>query len=119
MLKVIKTKKAYIASLSRIYELMQLDLKTNSDEYNELEILSILVDDYEKRKFPISLPDPIDAIKFRLEQLNLDRTTLVSIIGSKSRTSEILNRKRKLSLSMIRALHGKLNIPASSLISEY
>jgi len=88
MLKAIKTKKAFTASLNRIYELMQLDLKTNSDEFNELEILSILVDDYEKKKFPIDLPDPIEAIKFRLEQLNLDRSTLVSIIGSKSRTSE-------------------------------
>ena len=119
MLKVIKTKKAYRDSLKRLYELMQMDLKTNTDEYNELEILSILIEDYEKKNFPISLPDPIEAIKFRLEQLNLDRSTLVSIIGSKSRTSEILNRKRKLSLSMIRALHKKLNIPPSSLISEY
>lgn len=119
MLKAIKTKKAFTDSLNRIYELMQLDLKTNSDEFNELEVLSILVDDYEKKKFPIDLPDPIEAIKFRLEQLNLDRSTLVSIIGSKSRTSEILSGKRKLSLSMIRALHGKLNIPAASLISEY
>ncbi len=67
---------------------MQLDLKTNSDEFNELEILSVLVDDFEKKKFPIDLPDPIEAIKFGLEQLNLDRSTLVSIIGSKSRTSE-------------------------------
>jgi len=88
MLKAIKTKKAFTASLNRIYELMQLDLKTNSDEYSELEILSILVEDYEKKKFPIDLPDPIEAIKFRLEQLNLDRSTLVSIIGSKSRTPE-------------------------------
>lgn len=119
MLKAIKTKKAYRGSLNRIYELMQLDLKFNSDDFNELEILSILVEDYEQKNFPINLPDPIEAIKFRLEQLNLDRSTLVSIIGSKSRTSEILNRKRKLSLSMIRALNKKLNIPSSSLISEY
>lgn len=119
MLKVIKTKKAYEEALSRAYVLMQLDLKENMDEYNELEILSILIDDYEKKKFPINLPDPIEAIKFRLEQSNLDRSTLISIIGSKSRTSEILNKKRKLSLSMIRAIHKRLNIPASSLISEY
>ncbi|MBU1798778.1 MAG: transcriptional regulator [Bacteroidetes bacterium] len=119
MLKAIKTKTAHAIALHRIYELMQMDLKTNSDEHSELEILSILVEDYEKKRFPIGLPNPIEAIKFRLEQLNLDRSTLVSIIGSKSRTSEILSGKRKLSLSMIRALHGKLNIPASSLISEY
>lgn len=119
MLKAIKTKRAYEAALSRTYELLQLDLKSNSDEYNELEVLSILIEDYEKKQFPIALPDPIEAIKFRLEQLNLDRSTLVSIIGSKSRTSEILNKKRKLSLSMIRVLNKKLNIPSSSLISEY
>jgi len=117
--KAIKTKKAYRDALNRTYELMQLDLKVNTDEYNELEILSILIEDYEQKNFPISLPDPIEAIKFRLEQLNLDRSTLVSIIGSKSRTSEILNKKRKLSLSMIRVIHKKLNIPASTLISEY
>jgi HTH-type transcriptional regulator/antitoxin HigA len=119
MLKVIKTKKAYETALNRIYELMQLELKNNSDDLNELEILSILVEDYENKSFPISLPDPIEAIKFRLEQLNLKRSDLVSIIGSKSRTSEILNKKRKLSLAMIRILHDKLNIPSSSLISEY
>ncbi|MBK8946920.1 MAG: transcriptional regulator [Ignavibacteriae bacterium] len=119
MLKAIKSKKAYEETLNRVYELMQLDLKLNANEYNELEILSILIEDYENKNFPISLPDPIEAIKFRLEQLNLERSDLVSIIGSKSRTSEILNKKRKLSLSMIRALHKKLNIPSSSLISEY
>ncbi len=119
MLKAIKTKKAYENALNKIYELMQLELKYNSDEFNELEILSILVEDYEKKTFPITLPDPIEAIKFRLEQLNLERSDLISIIGSKSRTSEILNKKRKLSLSMIRALNKQLNIPSSSLISEY
>lgn len=119
MLKPIRTKKSYKNALNRIYELMQKDLKTGSEEYDELELLSILVDDYEKKNFPIGLPDPIEAIKFRLEQLNLEPSALVSIIGSKSRTSEILNRKRRLSLSMIRALHSKLNIPASSLLGEY
>lgn len=119
MLKTIKTKKAYKAALNRIYELMQLDLKVNTDDFNELEILSILVEDYENKNFPISLPDPIEAIKFRMEQLNLERSDLVSILGSKSRVSEILNKKRKLSLSMIRTLHKKLDIPSSSLISEY
>ncbi|MDA3861121.1 MAG: hypothetical protein PF445_07820 [Melioribacteraceae bacterium] len=67
MIKAIKTKKEHSILLNRIYELMQLELKANSVEYNELEILSLLVDDYEKKQFPIGLPDPIDAIKFRLE----------------------------------------------------
>jgi len=119
MLKPIRNKKEYREALDRIYKLMQKDLKVNSKEYNELEVLSILVDDYESKRFPIGLPDPVEAIQFRLEQLNLDQSDLASIIGSKSRTSEILNRKRKLSLSMIRTLHKKLNIPASSLIAEY
>lgn len=119
MLKPIRTKKEYNAALARIYELMQMDLKTNSDEYNELEVLSILVENYEAKNFPIDLPDLIEAIKFRLEQLGKEPSELSKILGSKSRASEILSRKRKLSISMIRTLHRKLNIPAESLISEY
>ncbi len=117
--KPIRTKKTYKEALVRIYELMQKDLAVDNDEYDELELLSILVEDYEKKFFPINLPDPIEAIKFRLEQLNLEDSALISILGSKSRASEILNRKRKLSLSMIRALNNKLKIPASSLIANY
>lgn len=119
MLKPIRTKKEYAAALERVYELIQKDLKPNSKEYDELDLLTILIEKYEENNFPIGLPDPIEAIKFKLEQLNLGTNALVQIIGSKSRTSEILNRKRKLNLSMIRALHDKLNIPASSLITEY
>ncbi|MHB8338562.1 MAG: helix-turn-helix domain-containing protein [Ignavibacteriaceae bacterium] len=119
MLKPIRSKKDYKAALERIYELMQKDLVVNSKEYDELDLLSILVENYELKNFPIELPDPIEAIKFRLEQLNLKPSDFVSIIGSKSRASEILSRKRKLSLSMIRSLHNKLNIPASSLIADY
>ncbi|MFA7287474.1 MAG: transcriptional regulator [Melioribacteraceae bacterium] len=119
MLKPIRTKKDYKAGIDRIFNLMQKDLIENSDEYNELEVLSILVEDYENKNFPIEKPDPIEAIKFRLEQLNLETSALVSILGSKSRASEILNKKRKLSISMIRTLHHKLKIPASSLIADY
>ncbi len=119
MLKPIRTKKDYNAALKRIYELMQIDLKTDSDEYNELDLLTILVEKYEEKNYPIDLPDPVEAIKFRLEQLNLDTSALANILGSKSRASEILNRKRKLSIVMIRTLHDKLKIPASSLIGKY
>jgi HTH-type transcriptional regulator/antitoxin HigA len=119
MLKPVKTKKEYNAAIDRIYYLMQKDLNENSSEYNELELLSILVEDYETKNFPIDLPDPIEAIKFRLEQLGKETSELSKILGSKSRASEILSRKRKLSISMIRTLHKKLNIPAESLISEY
>ena len=118
MLKPIRTKKDYKAAIDRIYELMQKDIKVNSDEYDELDILSILVESYESKNFPIDMPDPIEAIKFRLEQLNLDPSELKDILGS-NRASEVLNRKRKLSISMIRTLHKKLNIPASSLIADY
>ena len=119
MLKPIRTKKEYKAAVERIYELMQKDMKVNSDDYNELDVLSIFVENYEGKNFPIEMPDPIEAIKFRLDQLNLEPSALVSILGSKSRASEVLNRKRKLSISMIRALHNKLKIPASSLIADY
>lgn len=119
MLKAIKTKKEYKKAMERAYELLQKELKENSDEFNELELLSILIEDYEQRHFPIETPDPIEAIKFRLEQLELDTSELANILGSKSRASEILNRKRKLSLSMIRVIHQKLKIPASALINNY
>jgi HTH-type transcriptional regulator/antitoxin HigA len=119
MIKPVRSKKEYKTALNRIYELMQKDLIVNSDEYNELDVISILVENYESKNFPVELPDPIEAIKFRLEQLNLEPSALISILGSKSRASEILNRKRKLSLSMIRILNKKLNIPASSLIADF
>jgi len=119
MLKPIRTKKEYKVAIERIYELMQKEIKVNSNDYNELDVLSIFVENYESKSFPIDLPDPIEAIKFRLEQLNLEPSALVTILGSKSRASEVLNRKRKLSISMIRAIHAKLKIPASSLISDY
>lgn len=119
MIKPIRTKKEYKTAVNRIYELMQKDLKTNSAEYDELELLSILVENYESENFPIDLPDPVEAIKFRLEQLELDNAVLAEILGSKSRASEILNKKRKLSLSMIRMINARLKIPASSLIADY
>jgi HTH-type transcriptional regulator/antitoxin HigA len=119
MLKPIRTKKEYTNAINRIYELMQKELKVNSNEYNELDVLSIFAENYESRYFPVEMPDPVEAIKFRLDQLNLEPSALISILGSKSRASEILNRKRKLSITMIRTLHNKLKIPASSLIKDY
>ncbi len=119
LLKPIKSKRDYNTALRRIAVLINQDLTSGSEEYNELELLSILVDDYESKNFPIDLPDPVEAIKFRLEQMNMETTDLAKILGSKSRASEILNRKRKLSIAMIRRLHKRLNIPASTLISDY
>src|SRR5215210_293863 len=119
MLKPIKTKKDYEAALERCYLLMQKDLKPNSAFSDELEVLSILVQEYEKKHFPVPSPHPIDAIKYRLEQIGLDEKELNKILGGRSRKSEILSGKRKLSLAMIRELHKKLNIPAEVLIAAY
>ena len=98
---------------------MIFDAKKGSPEDDELEVLGILVDQYENKHFPIGLPDPIEAIKFRMEQMGYNQTDLANIVGLKSRASEILNKKRKLSLEMIRQLHEKLNIPTDVLIQIY
>ena len=119
MVKPIKIKKDYEAMLGRIYSLMQKDLKKESVLSDELEVLSILVEAYEKENYPLPPPHPIETIKFRMEQMNMDDKKLTKILGGRSRKSEILTGKRKLSLSMIRALHKKLNIPAESLIAAY
>lgn len=116
-LKPIKTKKDYEQALGRL-ELI-FDAKKGTAEGDELEILGILIDQYEQEHFPIDLPDPIEAIKFRMEQLGYTQTDLAKVVGLKSRASEILNRKRKLSLDMIRQLHEKLNIPTDVLIQAY
>jgi len=115
-IKPIKTQKDYKTVLKRVDELM--DVKPGTSEIDELEILSMLIEKYEEEHFPISDPDPIEAIKFRMEQLGLNQNKLAAIIGSKSRASEILKGKRQLSLNMIRVLHNKLNIPAEVLIKD-
>ena len=81
--------------------------------------MGILIENYENEKFPFGFPDPIEAIKFRMEQLDYNQTDLANVVGLKSRASEILNRKRKLSLEMIRQIHDKLNIPTEALIQAY
>ncbi|MFN6088801.1 MAG: type II toxin-antitoxin system HigA family antitoxin [Cyclobacteriaceae bacterium] len=116
-LKPIKTKKDYQQALDRL-ELI-FDSKKGTNEGDELEILGILIDQYENEHFPIDLPDPIEAIKFRMEQLGYTQTDLAKVVGLKSRASEILSGKRKLSLDMIRQLHDKLNIPTDVLIQAY
>jgi HTH-type transcriptional regulator / antitoxin HigA len=119
MLKPVKTKKDYEAALQHIYVLMQKDLKPGSKSADELEVLSILVEAYEKKHYPVPPPHPLEAIKFRLEQLGLSETELTSLLGGRSRKSEILSGRRKLSLVMIRELHDKLKIPAETLIAAY
>jgi HTH-type transcriptional regulator/antitoxin HigA len=113
-IKPIKSKNDYNAALRKIESLM--DSKRNSPELDELEVLSILVEKYEDEHFPISTPDPIESIKFRMEQMGLSQSDLVSVIGSRSKVSEVLSGKRGLSVRMIRALHDRLKIPADVLI---
>lgn len=114
--KVIKTEGDYQRALARIDKLM--DAEPNTPEGDELELLATLVELYEDKKYPIDMPDPVEAIKFRMEQLSLNQQALVPFIGSKSKVSEILNKKRPLSLSMMRALHKGLGIQADILLQE-
>ena len=116
-IKPVKNKKDYEKALKRLEDIF--DAKPGTPEGDELEILTLLIDRYEQEHFPIDLPDPIEAVKFRMEQLGLKQKDLAKTIGFKSRVSEILNRKRKLSLAMIRRLHEQLNIPTDILIRKY
>jgi len=116
-IKPIRTKKDYEKALERLEVIF--DAKRGTKEGDELEILSILIDKYESEHFPIEMPDPISAIQFRMEQMGLKQKDLVDIIGFKSRVSEIMNKKRKLTLEMIRNLNDKLRIPTEVLIQDY
>ncbi len=119
MIAPIKNDEQYEQSLKRIYSLMQLNITPDSAQSDELEILSIVVKDYETAHFPIPKPNPLDAIKFRLDQMGMTEKDLSNILGYRSRKSEILTGKRKLSLAMIRKLNEKLQIPAEILIQPY
>ena len=115
-MKPIKTLADHKAAITRISELMDINPAPGSDEDNELEILAILVESYEKEHFKRDLPDPIEAIKFRMDQQGLTNKDLEPILGSRSKVSEVLNRKRPLSISMIRRLNTQLGISAEVLI---
>lgn len=116
-LKLIKTKKDYQNALTRLESIF--DAKPGTANGDELEVLALLIGKYEQEHFPIDLPDPIEAIKFRLEQLGYNQSDLANIVGLKSRASEILNKKRRLTLDMIRNLHDTLHIPTDVLIQSY
>lgn len=116
-IKPIKTEKDYQEALRRLEEIF--DAPIDSQESDEADVLAILVDEYEKQHYPIEAPDPIEAIKIRMEELNLRQVDLVPEIGGKSRVSEILNRKRRLTVGMIRKLTKKLNLSADILINDY
>lgn len=116
-IRPIRNEADYQKALERLEVIF--DAKRGTDEGDELEILAIVIDNYENENFPIDMPDPISAINFRMEQMGLKQKDLVKMIGFKSRVSEIMNKKRKLTLEMIRKLHAELNIPTEVLIQDY
>ena len=116
-IKPIKTEKDYDKALERL-ELI-FDASPNSKEGDEAEIISLLIENYENKHYPIEAPDPIEAIKIRMEEMNLKQKDLVGVIGGKSRVSEILNKKKKLTVEMIRELERILNISATVLVNNY
>ena len=116
-IKPIKTKKDYQLALERL-ELI-FDSQKGTPHGDELEILGILIEKFEDEHFPIGFPDPIEAIKFRMEQMGFNQSDLANIVGLRSRASEILNKKRKSTLEMIRLLHHSLKIPTEVLIQSY
>jgi HTH-type transcriptional regulator/antitoxin HigA len=116
-IKPIKTEKDYQKALTRLEEIF--DSRPGTSEGDELDILALLIERYEDEHYPIEAPDPIEAIKFRMEQMGYKQKDLEKIIGYKGHVSEILNKKRKLTLEMVRNLHEKLNIPLNALIQAY
>lgn len=119
-LKVIKTKKEYKAAIDRIYSLInseQDQIDPGSSKGEELELLSILVERYEDEQFPKTAPDPVEAIRFRMDQMNLKQKDIAPLFGGETRASEVLNGKRRLTLKMIVMLNRYLDIPLESLIS--
>jgi HTH-type transcriptional regulator/antitoxin HigA len=116
-IKPIKSEKDYKNALKRL-ELI-FDARPNSPEGDEAELLSLLIENYENKYYPIDAPDPIEAIKIRMEEMNLKQKDLAGIIGGKSRVSEVLNKRKKLTMDMIRELEQKLHLSASLLVGEY
>ena len=116
-LKPIKSEKDYREGLERLEAIF--DAPVDTKEGDEAEILSLLIENYENEHYPIESPDPIEAIKIRMEELNMRQKDLVGIIGGKSRVSEILNRKKRLTVDMIRELERILQISASVLVNNY
>lgn len=114
-IRPIKTEQDYNFSIRRIEELW--GAKKDSPEGDELDLLVTLVEFYEMKHYPIAPPDPVDAIKFRMEQMGITKADMVKYLGSQNRVSEILNRKRKLTLKMVKSLYKGLKIPAEILLA--
>lgn len=116
LIRPIKSEDDYRNTLARIEELM--DAEPDSEAGAELDVIATLADAYENSQFPIEAPDPVEAILFRIEQMELSRRDLEKFLGSRSRVSEVLNKKRKLSITQIRKLHAGLNIPYENLLGD-
>jgi HTH-type transcriptional regulator/antitoxin HigA len=114
MVRPIRTDRDYEDALKQID--MLLDAKEGTEEADARDVLAVLIEDYEEQHYPIDPPDPVEAIKFRMDQQGLSQKDLVPIIGSKSKVSEVLSKRRPLSLPMIRALNRDLGIPADVLL---
>ena len=116
-IKPIKTEADYRLALKKLEEVF--DASIGTIESDEADILGLMVDEYEKKHYPIDAPDPIEAIKIRMEEMQLKQIDLIDAIGGKSRVSEILNRKRKLTIEMIRNLTKRLSLSPGLLITDY
>lgn len=116
-IKVLKTEIDYENAMERIEAIF--DAKPNTPKGDEFELLSLLIEKYEEEHYPIALPHPIEAIKFRMEQMGLKQKDLIDCFGDKSKVSDVLNLKRKLNLNYIRNLHQKLHIPLDALVEDY
>lgn len=116
-MKLITTEKEYNKALQRLDEIF--DAKPKTKEGQEAELLALLIEEYEEKYYKIEAPDPITAIRIRMEEMEMKQKDLVGIIGSKGIVSEVLNKKRKLTVNMIRNLSNKLKIAAQILIQEY
>ena len=116
-IKPIKSETDYKLALKRLEKVFDAPIGTS--EGDEADILGLLIDEYEKKHYPIEAPDPIEAIKIRMEEMQLKQVDLVDVIGGKSRVSEVLNRKRKLTIEMIRNLTKRLSLSSDLLITDY
>ena len=116
-IKILKTKKDYQEALERFEEIFQAKIGTK--ESDEADVLSLLIGKYEENHFVINAQDPLEAIKYRMEQQGLTNKDLAEILGFKSRVTDLFNKHRKLNLTMIRKLHDKLHIPLEILVREY
>jgi HTH-type transcriptional regulator / antitoxin HigA len=117
-IKLIKTPEDYARALARLSELMKLAPAADTPEGDELEVLALLIEKYEKETFPMDRSDPVEAIRFRMDQQGLSNKDLIPFLGSGSKVSEVLSGKRSLSLAMIRRLSQGLGIPVEVLIQE-